>query len=57
MVKKNTTMWATIGSLLVIISIILTIPLSINKEYIYMIILTGLAGMIGVLIIIWALTD
>ncbi len=56
MVKKNKTIWAVIGSLLIILGAIGAIPLALNRILIG-IVLTGIMVIIGVILIAWTLSD
>jgi len=54
---KNKIIWATMGSLLIILGGIATISLSLNKEYAIWIIATGLTVIIGVILNAWAISE
>ena len=53
---KNKTVWAVIGSLLIILGGILSIPLFLNKSF-FGIVLTIIAVIIGVILIAWAISN
>ena len=55
--KKNKIIMRVIGSLLIIFGMIGVIPSLINKNYIYVIPLTLLAVVTGVMLIAWTLSE
>tara|TARA_Y100000034_G_scaffold31323_1_gene38323 strand:- start:505 stop:675 length:171 start_codon:yes stop_codon:yes gene_type:complete len=55
--KRNSTLWITIGVLLILFSFFGTLFISLNKEYIYGFLIAIPAVIIGVLIIAWSLSE
>lgn len=57
MIKKNKTVLGVIGIILTLFGIIFTIPILLNREYFFVLFLTGLSVIIGVILIAWAFSD
>ena len=55
--SKNKSIWGVIGVLLTIFGVTGTIPVILNKEYLIGLSITGLAVIIGVILIAWAFSD
>tara|TARA_Y100000034_G_C6567812_1_gene245965 strand:+ start:330 stop:503 length:174 start_codon:yes stop_codon:yes gene_type:complete len=54
--RKNKTVIGTIGVILTLFGLILTIPTILNKDYM-LLILTGISAIVGVILIAWSFTD
>jgi len=57
MTKKNKTIFGVIGIILTLFGIIFTIPILLNREYFFVLFLTALSVIIGVILIAWAFSD
>ncbi len=55
--RKNKTIWGVIGVILTLFGITGTIPILLNKEYLIGLPITGIAVIIGIILIAWAFTD
>ena len=54
---KNKTVWGVIGVILVLFGVTGTIPILLNREYIIGLPMTGLAVIIGIILIAWVFSD
>lgn len=57
MAKKNKTVWGVVGLLLTLFGVIGTIPILLNRVYLIGLSITGLAVIIGVILMAWAFSD
>ncbi len=57
MAKKNKTLWGVVGVLLTLFGITGTIPILLNREYLIGLPVTGLAVIIGIILIAWTFSD
>lgn len=57
MAKKNKMVWGVIGLLLTLFGVTGTIPILLNREYLIGLSITGLAVIIGVILMAWAFSD
>ena len=57
MVKKNKTVWGVVGVLLTLFGIIGTIPILLNREYLIGLSVTGLAVIVGIILMALAFSD
>ncbi len=57
MAKNNKTVWGVIGVLLTLFGIIGTIPILLNKEYLISLPVTGIAVIVGIILMAWAFSD
>jgi len=55
--RKNKTIYGVIGVLLTLFGITGTIPILLNKEYLFGLPLTALSVIIGVILMSWAFSD
>jgi hypothetical protein len=55
--RKNKTIWGVIGVLLTLFGIIGTIPILINKEYIWGLPITAISVIVGIILMAWAFSD
>ncbi len=57
MAKKNKTVWGVLGMLLTLFGIIGTIPILLSGEYLIGLPITGIAVIIGIILMAWAFSD
>ena len=55
--KKNKSVWGVIGVILTIFGVTGSIPILINKQYLFGLPITALLVIVGVILIAWAFSD
>lgn len=55
--KKNLIPWAVVGVILIIFGIVGSIPILLKQQYFFVLPITALAVIIGVILIAWAVSN